>query len=347
MVRRSRKSGFTLIELLVVIAIIAILIGLLLPAVQKIREAAARMKCSNNLKQIALATHNYESAYGRLPPAGVSNLPEDGGGVNENNAYVGTLWFILPYVEQDNIYRATVLDATLEVNQYPWFEYLPPGPPGTSAYPSVANYTMAHNQIKIFECPSAPSEPAQWIVMGWHIWNDTAGLHGSWWYDNYIGVEQYQPFGKTNYVATAGGGKGLPTGASPFYSKYTGMLYNRSKTTMAQATAADGLSNTIMFGESASQWGDPGTGMQNNLWDISWMGAMEYSPAWGPLPPGPSSPFYHFSSYHTGLVQYAFGDGHVQGLHYGQAGVGSSPDWYNMQRLCGLRDGEIYTNSLD
>src|SRR5438067_99226 len=95
---QASRKAFTLIELLVVIAIIAVLVGLLLPAVQKVREAASRVRCQNNLKQLGLAMLNYESANGALPPSGY--FPRGG----PNNTWSAPAR-LLPYIEQENLFR--------------------------------------------------------------------------------------------------------------------------------------------------------------------------------------------------------------------------------------------------
>jgi prepilin-type N-terminal cleavage/methylation domain-containing protein len=167
------RRGFTLIELLVVIAIIAILIGLLLPAVQKVREAAAKMQCSNNMKQMALACANYEANNGKLPPMATQYDPANMGAKNTGPLF----YFLLPYIEQDNLLNMSY---------------------GSAYYQIPSNGTQTRMActypIKTYICPSDVTWSTSGIwTPGWVGNEDPAGL---WMVGNY--GANFQVFGKPN-----------------------------------------------------------------------------------------------------------------------------------------------------
>jgi prepilin-type N-terminal cleavage/methylation domain-containing protein/prepilin-type processing-associated H-X9-DG protein len=303
---RFFRKGFTLIELLVVIAIIAVLIGLLVPAVQKVREAAARIACGNNLHQLAIAAANYESANGALPP-GFNYNPSTGAG-----SFLGCLAYLLPYVEQDNIYQ-----------QIPQGMFSTTNPTGGVWWGGA--WAPAQAKVKSFYCPSDALTNITPATGTWAYFFTS----GYTLYGGYFGGQT--PVGLTYYVSSAGALGNVSLQGDTFYGQFCGPYFTNSKT--PTVTITDGSSNTIGFGEYLG--GKP----YPRDFVASWIGTGAMPTAWDLLDP---STWYTFGSKHTGGVQFAFCDGSVRMLtRAGSSTSWFSTRWYNMQYAAGASEGKV------
>lgn len=237
------RRAFTLIELLVVIAIIAVLIALLLPAVQQAREAARRTQCKNNLKQIALGAHVFESAYGHLPPGycGPDVSTEDAA-TNANSSYLGPLVHLLPYIDQAPLYNTiatTQHNVDLPSNsQQRW---------STNSTSAIA----AHAKITPYLCPSASpfaQSATTGIISRTHWWLTAPGSATITYYTfsntQVVGGGEISDIGRTNYVGVAGRMGKLD---DPAWDNWKGCFGRRTKTKLRDLT--DGATNVLMFGE--------------------------------------------------------------------------------------------------
>jgi prepilin-type N-terminal cleavage/methylation domain-containing protein len=325
MLTRKRRSGFTLVELLVVIAIIGILVGLLLPAVQAAREAARRMQCSNNLKQLGLALHNYHDTYRRFPAGGNWKTPAGVLAGRGNRPLRGNGWAwtsaILPYIEQSSIY-----------NQLKFVNRIP----------EVPNRALMSARLPTARCPSATQ--AEYLTMG-----TTASAFSI-----------LDPgMTTTNYVACAGS-----YALSAYYDqpddRKNGILFEDSYLNMS--SVLDGTSNTFMVGETIHY--GTGTSA-SFLWDPNWFGrfstgsdgradAPESIMRVGqfrtnlPMVASANDKRNSFSSFHVGGSQFALADGSVHFLSetvdhnqlaYGAAGTPGTLGTF--QKLCARNDGQV------
>jgi prepilin-type N-terminal cleavage/methylation domain-containing protein len=332
-VSRQARRAFTLIELLVVIAIIAVLIGLLLPAVQKVREAAARMQCVNNVKQISLATHNYHDANSSLPGIFYQN--------STTRVYYNLFFALLPYIEQNNIYQQGMGSTHAG--------------PSWNANPEYGSFSARSNIINTYICPTDDSEPTNMDTFK----NNTA-MWASGSYAGNVMVFDPNPMlnpanPNPNTTGNNAPGKGLNlVTAMPDGTSNTVTFAHRLK--FCDANAPGGITGQEETDWAAypqdGQWGwsaVPGFGYRSYnllygtptagpIWNATW--AMDYSTSASPssgLPfqttPAPGLCNYTITqSPHPGGMIAGLGDGSVRVV----SSSISTATWYN---ACHPRDG--------
>jgi len=315
----------------VVIAIIAILIGLLVPAVQKVRAAAARIQCGNNLHQLGIAAHNYQSVANQLPPG--------------MDAYgVGELVYLLPYIEQDNQFKLFSFDPSYPI----WYRNPLDRPPTTSTdtIPRPPLIYGGEGNFKTLICPAAP-DPSQYVTVLMGVDYQTNGTDYPAAGPATPGAHLYSSapgrlaLGRCNYLGMGGYYSANP--AAYGCPGCQGFFTYKSNNSLARVP--DGTSNTMMFGEFVGgniNWGGSG-GIPNGLSGASWVCGFDYTGFAGPSPTGSlnnadgSSNWFTFGSDHpTHQLNVAMGDGSVRHIL-------PSIDFSTWVYLSGISDGVVIT----
>ncbi|HIF34759.1 MAG: DUF1559 domain-containing protein [Pirellulaceae bacterium] len=338
--KSGRRVGFTLVELLVVIAIIGVLVALLLPAVQAAREASRRSQCINNLKQIALATHNFHDVYKEFPAGMLCATPGQPAGTPQGgHQYVGTLCFILPFMENQPLFDRIEIDINRD--HYPNQSYPDQIKPVTRWYFNLPTRKLGFVHIPGYECPSANPYAQQTRIIGRH-WIENNTVYARTWGNNSV----YKDVGRTNYAPNSGilgAGQGI-NGASYWWSTWKGPFSARQS--IGLKGVIDGTSNTFFFGEvlgdirpsKSDLVGNPNA-RRIHHYSFNWMGMGPMPVAWGVASPTEKPKWYQFGGQHPGVILFAMCDGAVKGIT-------GNADTDVHQDVSGIQDNVVVTQDV-